>query len=109
VAHLLKTESLPPRKRVLLAASLGLGAAALIAAALPGLAHAQVTGTRLPPNVTVVEGLTVNGAINDGSRAEQGEDPADLAMADIPAVYEDDAQAAPAPAPQAPVAPEQPK
>jgi hypothetical protein len=66
-------------------------AAAAAAMTLP--AAAQVTGTRLPPpDVTVMTGITVEGAIDDG-KGERGEDPADLAMADVPVVYEDVAQA----------------
>ncbi|MBX7247492.1 MAG: hypothetical protein K1X35_00405 [Caulobacteraceae bacterium] len=71
--------------------------AALAAAivAIPGLALAQTTGTRLPthPDVTVVDGVTVVGAIDDGKQQARGEDPADLAMADIPVVYDDPAAA----------------
>lgn len=72
-------------------------AAAAFAAAAPGLALAQTTGTRLP--ATTVEPLYIQGAIDDGSQAQRGEDPADAAIAELPAVYEDDAAAQPQPAP----------
>lgn len=72
-------------------------AAAALAAAAPGLALAQTTGTRLP--TTTVDTVYVKGAIDDGSQAQRGEEPADAAIAELPAVYEDDAAAQPQPAP----------
>ena len=71
-------------------------AAAALAAAAPGLASAQTTGSRLP--ATNVEGVTVIGAITDGSEV-RGEDPADAAIAELPAVYEDEPAAETAEAP----------
>lgn len=80
--------------------------AALLAAAIavPGVAAAQTTGTRLPthPPATVVDGIVVVGAIDDGSPDNGGEQAADAAIAEMPAIYEDE----PAPtAPATPVAP----
>ena len=76
--------------------------AALLAAAAiaaPGLASAQTTGTRLPthPPATLVDGITVVGA-NDHR------DPADAAIADMPAIYDDEPVTT---APAAPAAPAQ--
>ena len=83
--------------------------AALLAAAAiaaPGLASAQTTGTRLPthPPATVVDGITVVGAIDDGSADNGGEEPADAAIAEMPAIYDDEPVAT---APAAPAAPAQ--
>ena len=66
-------------------------AAALMAAAAPGLASAQTTGTRIQPHD--MGEVRVIGAITDGTEA-RGEDPADAAIAELPAVYEDAAPAA---------------
>jgi len=63
-------------------------AAALVAVAAPSAALAQVTGTRLPSNVTVVDPLVVQGAIDDGTQTQPGEEARDAGMADLPAVYE---------------------
>lgn len=67
-------------------------AALAIAAAAPGLALAQTTGTRLP--TTVVDTVYVKGAIADGSQTVRGEEPADATIAELPAVYEEAAPAA---------------
>jgi len=66
------------------------GLLTLAALAAPGLAAAQTTGTRLPGPATVVDGITVVGAIDDGSQGVRGEDPADATMADAPVIYEDE-------------------
>lgn len=83
-------------------------AAALLAAAIaaPGVASAQTTGTRLPthPPATVVDGITVVGAIDDGAANNGGEEPADAAIAEMPTVYDDEPVAT---APDAPAAPAQ--
>ena len=83
-----------------------LAAALLAAFAAPGLASAQTTGTRLPthPPATVVDGITVVGAIDDGSADNGGEQASDAAIADMPTVYEDEPMAT---APDAPAAPAQ--
>lgn len=83
-----------------------LAAALLAAVAAPGLASAQTTGTRLPthPPATVVDGITVVGAIDDGSADNGGEEPADAAIAEMPAIYEDEPVVT---APDAPAAPAQ--
>lgn len=72
-------------------------AAALAALSVPAVALAQTTGTRLPSNVTVVDDVTVIGAIEDETAPSQGEDPADAATAELPTVYEDAAETASAP------------
>lgn len=72
-------------------------AIALGALAAPTLASAQTTGSRLRGPVDVVEEVTIIGAITDGTEAAQGEEAADAALAELPAVYEGD-EAAPAPA-----------
>lgn len=74
-------------------------AAAAFAVAAPGFALAQTTGSRLP--ATSVEDIYVVGAIDDGSQTARGEEAADAAIAELPAVYED---AAPVVV-EAPVAP----
>ena len=72
-----------------------LALAAALAAAVPGLAFAQdATGTRLPSDVTVVEPAIITGAIADPNAEPQGEDPADAAIPEMPAVYSDDEPAA---------------
>lgn len=80
--------------------------AALLAAAIaaPSAASAQTTGTRLPthPPATVVDGIVVVGAIDDGSASNGGEEPADAAIAEMPTVYDDEPVAT---APDAPAAP----
>ena len=83
-----------------------LAAALLAAIAAPGIASAQTTGTRLPthPPATVVDGITVVGAIDDGSADNGGEEPADAAIAEMPAIYEDEPVVT---APDAPAAPAQ--
>lgn len=83
-----------------------LAAALLAAVAAPGLASAQTTGTRLPthPPATVVDGITVVGAIDDGSADNGGEEPTDAAIAEMPAIYEDEPVVT---APDAPAAPAQ--
>ena len=87
-----------------------LALAAAIAVAIPGLALAQSTGTRLPSNVTAVDPVVITGAIDDGKQTVRGEDPADAAMSDIPAVYDvaDNAVPADQDAPVA-AAPQSPK
>lgn len=67
--------------------------AAALAAAAPGLALAQTTGTRLP--TTAVDTVYVKGAIDDGAQIQRGEQPADAAIAELPAVYEDEPAAQP--------------
>ena len=83
-----------------------LAAALLAAFAAPGLASAQTTGTRLPthPPATVVDGITVVGAIDDGSASNGGEEPADAAIAEMPTIYDDEPVVT---APATPVAPAQ--
>lgn len=68
-------------------------AAAALAAVAPGVALAQTTGSRLPS--TTVDPVYVKGAIDDGSQAQRGEEPADAAIAELPAVYEDEPAARP--------------
>ncbi len=81
-----------------------LAAALLAAVTAPGVASAQTTGTRLPthPPATVVDGITVVGAIDDGSADNGGEEPADAAIAEMPTVYDDEPVAAEPAAPAAP-------
>lgn len=86
-----------------------IGLAAAIAVAVPGLALAQSTGTRLPSSVTTVDPVVITGAIDDGKQTVRGEDPADAAMSDIPAVYDVADNTAPADQDAAAVAPQSPK
>ncbi len=83
-----------------------LAAALLAAVTAPGIASAQTTGTRLPthPPATVVDGITVVGAIDDGSASNGGEEPADAAIAEMPTIYDDEPVVT---APATPVAPAQ--
>jgi hypothetical protein len=74
---------------------LALAATAVVTAvAAAGVAQAQTTGTRLPTHVTVVDEVIVVGAIDGGGQTARGEEPADAAIAELPAVYEDAAPVA---------------